>query len=144
MPAVNAPAKVMVTGASGFVAAWVIKNLLDEGYVVRGTLRSIGKAKHYNNIFKKEVEEARLEFVEVPDMSVKGAFDAAVRDMDAILHIASPVTVHVDDPDGESILQNVLQRITYASPRAYKTGREWYSQHPRVCSSSWVSKSAAL
>jgi nucleoside-diphosphate-sugar epimerase len=104
MPSVSAPAKVLVTGASGFVAAWVIKDLLDQGYAVRGTFRSIDKAKHFNDIFKAEVEKGQLEFVEVPDMSVAGAFDVAVVDVDAVLHVASPVTVQVDDPDGESIL----------------------------------------
>lgn len=37
MPAVAAPAKVLVTGASGFLATHVVKTLLDEGYSVVGT-----------------------------------------------------------------------------------------------------------
>lgn len=37
MPAVSAPAKVLVTGASGFAATNVIKTLLDDGYTVVGT-----------------------------------------------------------------------------------------------------------
>ena len=101
MPIVLAPAKVLVTGASGFIAAWVIKDLLDEGYSVRGTLRSLEKSTHYKAIFRSEVEAGRLEFTEVPDMSVTGAFDKAVRGVDAVLHVASPVTVDVDDPNGK-------------------------------------------
>lgn len=100
MPTISPPAKVLVTGASGFVASWVIKELLDEGYTVRGTLRSIDKSEQYPPSIKKEAESGRLEFVEVPDMAVEGAFDDAVRDVDAILHVASPVTISVDDPDG--------------------------------------------
>jgi nucleoside-diphosphate-sugar epimerase len=103
MPSVKAPAKVLVTGASGFIAAWVVKDLLDQGYAVRGTLRYIAKAKHFNDIFKTEVEKGQLEFVEIPDLSVTGAFDAAVVDVDAILHIASPATIKIDDPEGEFI-----------------------------------------
>lgn len=37
MPTVSAPAKVLVTGASGFIAVWVVKTLLDQGYSVVGT-----------------------------------------------------------------------------------------------------------
>ena len=32
---------ILVTGATGFVAAWVIEILLKEGYKVRGTVRSL-------------------------------------------------------------------------------------------------------
>lgn len=37
MPAITAPAKVLVTGASGFLAAHVVRRLLDDGYTVVGT-----------------------------------------------------------------------------------------------------------
>ncbi len=31
-----------VTGASGFIASWLVKLLLERGYTVRGTVRSPG------------------------------------------------------------------------------------------------------
>lgn len=34
--------KVCVTGASGFIASWLVKRLLDSGYHVRGTVRDPG------------------------------------------------------------------------------------------------------
>jgi len=33
---------VCVTGASGFIASWLVKFLLDRGYTVRGTVRNLG------------------------------------------------------------------------------------------------------
>ena len=36
---------VCVTGASGFVASWLVKRLLDHGYYVRGTVRDPGITK---------------------------------------------------------------------------------------------------
>jgi hypothetical protein len=38
----NPPVLVLVTGAGGFIASWIVKLLLDRGYRVRGTLRDIG------------------------------------------------------------------------------------------------------
>jgi len=35
--------KVCVTGASGFLASWLIKRLLLSGYHVIGTVRDLGK-----------------------------------------------------------------------------------------------------
>lgn len=37
------PSLVLVTGAGGFIASWIVKLLLDRGYRVRGTLRDVGK-----------------------------------------------------------------------------------------------------
>lgn len=37
MPGVPAPAKVLVTGASGFLATHVVTQLLKDGYTVVGT-----------------------------------------------------------------------------------------------------------
>jgi nucleoside-diphosphate-sugar epimerase len=33
---------VCVTGASGFIASWLVKLLLERGYTVRGTIRNPG------------------------------------------------------------------------------------------------------
>ena len=45
--------KVLVTGANGFIAMWVVKCLLDRGYSVRGTVRSDRKATHVREVFSK-------------------------------------------------------------------------------------------
>ena len=36
---------VCVTGASGYVASWLVKRLLEHGYYVRGTVRDPGITK---------------------------------------------------------------------------------------------------
>ena len=90
MPAVAAPAKILVTGANGFIAVWLVKDLLERGYTVKGTVRSESKKGHLLKLFEKEVKEGRLELVVVPDFTVPGAFDEAVRGVDAIEHTASP------------------------------------------------------
>jgi uncharacterized protein YbjT (DUF2867 family) len=66
MPAVRPP-KVLVSGASGFVAVWVIRTLLERGFLVRGTVRSLDKGKHLQKTFESYGD--RFELALVPDIS---------------------------------------------------------------------------
>lgn len=95
MPALTS-GKVLVTGANGYVAAWVIKDLLENGYAVRGTVREESKATYLREYFKAFGE--KLQIVIVPDITKDGAFDAHVADLDAIAHIASPVLFSDGEP----------------------------------------------
>ena len=52
MPAVT-KGKILVTGANGFIAAWIIKNLLDAGYSVRGTVRRESAVAPLKETFKE-------------------------------------------------------------------------------------------
>ncbi len=66
MPAITS-GKVLVTGANGYVAAWVLKDLLENGFAVRGTVRSESKAAHLRSYFKAFGD--KLEFVVVGDIT---------------------------------------------------------------------------
>ncbi|KAG9041793.1 methylglyoxal reductase (NADPH-dependent) gre2 [Tulasnella sp. UAMH 9824] len=95
MPAVPPPAKVLVTGASGFIAAWVVKILLEKGYAVV-LVRSDSKGKYLQNLFKDHGD--RFSYVVVEDIAKEGAFDGAVVGVDAVQHTASPFHFKADDP----------------------------------------------
>ncbi|PSR87356.1 hypothetical protein PHLCEN_2v5173 [Hermanssonia centrifuga] len=96
MPATTA-GKVLVTGANGYIAVWVVKSFLDKGYSVRGTVRSESKTKHLTETFKAYGD--RLEVVVVEDITKEDAFDEAVKGVDAIAHTASPFHLNADDPN---------------------------------------------
>ncbi|KAJ3772324.1 D-lactaldehyde dehydrogenase [Lentinula raphanica] len=96
MPTVPAGSKILVTGANGFVAAWVIRTLLEKGYKVRGTIRSEGKGVYLKKIFAEH--EDNFELVIVEDITKDGAFDDAIKGVDAIAHTASPFQLAADDP----------------------------------------------
>lgn len=66
MPAITS-GKVLVTGANGFIAVWLVKALLERGYSVRGTVRSASKGTHLQEIFKQYRE--KLELVVVDDIT---------------------------------------------------------------------------
>ncbi|CAE6467685.1 unnamed protein product [Rhizoctonia solani] len=102
MPPVEAPATILVTGASGFIAVWVCKALLDAGYTVRGTVRSKPKGDYLVELFKTYGDNFQYVIVEdIGKESLDGAFDEAVKGVDGIAHTASPFHLQADDPQGK-------------------------------------------
>lgn len=60
MPTIQPHSKVLVTGANGFIAIWVVDTLLEKGYSVRGTVRSTEKGKHLEKTFRKLADTRAL------------------------------------------------------------------------------------
>eukprot|EP01116_Phalansterium_solitarium_P000421 TRINITY_DN10278_c0_g2_i2.p1 TRINITY_DN10278_c0_g2~~TRINITY_DN10278_c0_g2_i2.p1 ORF type:complete len:245 (-),score=48.04 TRINITY_DN10278_c0_g2_i2:119-778(-) len=90
----------VVTGATGYIAGWVIKTLFDRGgYEVRGTVRNATdqKSQELLKLFPA------LKLYEA-DLLRDGSFDAAVRGADVVYHTASPfIITGVTDPQKQLI-----------------------------------------
>ncbi|WVQ74953.1 hypothetical protein IAR50_004561 [Cryptococcus sp. DSM 104548] len=96
MPAINKGDLILVTGASGFISSHTAKEFLKEGYKVRGTVRSQEKGEYLKNLFEGL---GQFEYAIVEDIAKDGAFDEAVKQVDAVAHLASPFYVaNVKDP----------------------------------------------
>jgi len=95
-----ASTKVCVTGASGFIAAHIVKQLLDAGYQVKATVR--GEASRYPYLTSLDGAAERLEFAQA-SLQDEGAFDAIVADCDVVMHTASPYIVNVKDPQRDLV-----------------------------------------
>ncbi|KAF6807688.1 hypothetical protein CMUS01_14063 [Colletotrichum musicola] len=81
---------VLVTGATGHVAAHTVKQFLERGFKVRGTVRDLKAAVWLTeDVFKSSADRGDLELVQVPDLGAKNAFDEAIAGVSAIVHIAS-------------------------------------------------------
>ncbi|MFE3545363.1 NAD-dependent epimerase/dehydratase family protein [Nocardia sp. NPDC059177] len=82
--------RVLVTGATGFVAGHCIAELLDHGYAVRGTVRDLGAEAdraHLTEAARRAGGE--LEFV-AASLDDDTGWAEAVTGCDTVLHVASP------------------------------------------------------
>jgi nucleoside-diphosphate-sugar epimerase len=110
--------KVLITGASGFIAGHCIIEMLNHGYEVRGTLRDTGRGEALKaNLAKHSDRIDALEFV-AADLMDEASWVEAARDCDSILHMASPVPVVQPADENEVIVPaktgtlNVLKAAT--------------------------------
>jgi nucleoside-diphosphate-sugar epimerase len=93
--------RVLVTGGSGFIAGHCILQLLDAGYEVRATVRSLAREESVRAILTDAgmTRGDALTFVEADLLSDDG-WPAATRGVHAVLHVASPVQPgHVENED---------------------------------------------
>jgi nucleoside-diphosphate-sugar epimerase len=111
---------VCVTGASGFIASWLVKMLLERGYTVKGTVRNPEKAKH---LLQLPGASDRLQLV-AADLLQPGAFDSAVEGCEGVFHTASPFfNKNITDPEAQFLdpalkgTLNVLESCAKVRPK---------------------------
>ncbi|KAK6933849.1 NAD-dependent epimerase/dehydratase, partial [Dillenia turbinata] len=93
---------VAVTGASGYIASWLVKLLLDRGYTVRASVRDPCDPKKSKHLLELDGAEERLKLFKA-DLLDEGSFDSLVEGCDAVFHTASPAVLSVSDPQAELI-----------------------------------------
>jgi dihydroflavonol-4-reductase len=82
--------KILVTGASGYIAKHCIAELIKCGYKVKGSLRDLSIAKQIKSDIEDFLKQSiELEFVEAA-LNHDSGWDKAVKNCNGILHVASP------------------------------------------------------
>ncbi|KAL7412576.1 D-lactaldehyde dehydrogenase [Mrakia frigida] len=78
--------KILLTGASGFIAVHVAAQLLKDRFSVVGSVRTVAKGDYLKNLFKGKP----FSYVIVEDIGKPDAFDEAVKGVEGVVHTASP------------------------------------------------------
>ncbi len=96
---------VLVTGGSGFVGSHCIVALLDAGYVVRTTVRSLAREQEVRDMVAAGGAGAgnRLQFV-AADLTADAGWAEAVAGCTYVLHVASPFPLGVPQDENELIV----------------------------------------
>jgi nucleoside-diphosphate-sugar epimerase len=91
---------VLVTGGSGYIGGWCVAALLNQGYVVRTSVRDLAREPAARAAIGKVADPGnRLSFLALTLTSDDG-WDAAMEGCDYLLHVASPLGVaEPKDPD---------------------------------------------
>ncbi|KAB8212008.1 hypothetical protein BDV34DRAFT_219221 [Aspergillus parasiticus] len=113
----SAPKHILVTGATGFIGAHVVDNLLARGLTVRAATRSKQKGEQMKAA--RPQHASRLEFVEIQDFSQIGVFDDIMEGIDGVIHVASPFTYDTKNNEQELIIPaiNGVKSILSASAK---------------------------
>jgi len=111
--------KVLVTGATGFIAGHTIVQLLAAGHDVLATVRDPARADRVAHL--RALPGADRLTLAGADLTAPDPF-GALTDVDAVLHMASPYAVNVADPQRNLVTPAVegtlsLLRAAARSPR---------------------------
>ncbi|CUM68096.1 uncharacterized protein PRCAT00005813001 [Priceomyces carsonii] len=113
--------KVLISGASGYIAQHIIKDLLAQGYAVVGTVRSAEKGNKLAKLFNS----SKFSF-EIASLTEENAFDKILinnKDATVFLHTASPLPHDANDNEKDYLIpavegtKSVLQAIKDHGPQ---------------------------
>ncbi|TGN20196.1 SDR family oxidoreductase [Leptospira idonii] len=124
MPEINRNKPILVTGGAGYIASWIIKFLLEDGFNVRATVRNKSEEKkiaHLTQLSQKH--PGKLELYEA-DLMKQGSFLNAIRDCELILHTASPFFI-----DG---IKNAQKELIEPAVNGTKNVLEAVNESPSV------------
>ncbi|KAM5552184.1 hypothetical protein ABKV19_026850 [Rosa sericea] len=92
---------VCVTGASGFIASWLVKLLLQRGFTVKATVRDPNDQKKTDHLLSLDGAKERLHLFKA-DLLEEGSFDSVIDGCECVFHVASPVILSdLTDPQAE-------------------------------------------
>ncbi|CDH09590.1 related to aldehyde reductase II [Zygosaccharomyces bailii ISA1307] len=108
---------VLVTGATGYVAGWLIKKLLDQGFTVHAAVRdptNKSKVEHLDKL--AESSAGTIKYFK-SDLLDEGSYEDAMKNCSVVFHTASPFIFEVKDPQKDLVdpakkgTRNVLETV---------------------------------
>ena len=116
---------VFLTGASGFIAKHIVLGLLNAGYAVRGSVRSLKRADEVRDAVRPHLDDAgnldeRLTFTAL-DLGKDDGWEGAMDGCSALLHTASPFPI-VQPKTDEEIIRPAVDGTVRALREAKRAG----------------------
>ena len=116
---------VLLTGASGYIAKHIALQLLNAGYVVRCTVRSLARAAEVTEAVRPYLDDAsdldkRLTFVAL-DLTKDAGWDEAMAGIDVLMHTASPFPLN-PPKDEDDLIRPAVDGALRAVRAAHKAG----------------------
>ncbi len=108
--------KVFLTGASGFIAKHILRELLEKGYEVRASVRSEKRQGELEALFPG----AALEFVFL-DLNKDEGWSEAMSGCDVLMHTASPFPL-AEPKDPQDLIRPAVDGTLRAMKAAKATG----------------------
>jgi nucleoside-diphosphate-sugar epimerase len=109
---------VLVTGATGYLAGWIVKQLLDDGITVHAAVRNPDKEEKLAHLNKLASEAPGTIKYFKADLLNEGSYEEAMNGCELVFHTASPFTSDFKDAQKELIdpavkgTANVLNQAT--------------------------------
>ncbi|MCK0152873.1 aldehyde reductase [Alcanivorax sp. S6407] len=100
---------VMVTGASGYIAGWIIKYLLEEGHTVHGTVRDPNKTASVAHLHKLAEQAPGTLKLFKADLLDADSFDAPMQGCDILMHTASPFVLDGFTDANEALVRPAVE-----------------------------------
>ncbi|MEM7038948.1 MAG: aldehyde reductase [Bacteroidota bacterium] len=109
---------ILVTGGSGYIASWIVRQLLEKGHTVHATVRSKSKTHKYAHLTKiAESAPGTLKIFEA-DLLKDGSFAEGMAGCELVMHTASPFVIRgIKNPQKELVdpalkgTRNVLDSV---------------------------------
>ena len=103
MTTIDKTKPVMVTGANGYVASWLVKNLLEDGITVHAAVRNPENEQKIVHLKESAANsKGSIKFFK-SDLLTPGSYKEAMEGCELIYHTASPFITNVKNPQKELI-----------------------------------------
>jgi nucleoside-diphosphate-sugar epimerase len=109
MTDIDSDAPVLVTGASGYVASWIVKDLLELGRTVRATVRDPAKPTGLEHLHELAAAHPGRLTLHAADLLERGSFTAAMDGCQLVVHTASPFLVGKVRDAQEQLIRPALE-----------------------------------
>ena len=126
------PQLVLITGATGFIGFRTLIETLKAGYHVRAATRNESGIQKIKAARSTQPYLSQLEFVIVPDISKEDAYYEAVKDVDLVIHLASPTTKINTNPTEETYNEMLIQPAVQGTMNMIKAASNYSPTTKRI------------